>query len=109
MTDGESPKYPLERRELIAESHGLRVQVLTIGSGQCVPWHRHTAIADTFFCLESPMVVESREPDERHLLGVGDSLRVPAGRLHTVSGLDAARCRFVIIQGVGKYDYIPVD
>lgn len=109
MTDDESPKYPLERRELIAESHGLRVRVLTIGPGQRVPWHRHTAISDTFFCLEGPMVVESRGPDERHLLGVGDSLCVPAGRPHTVFGLDSARCRFVIVQGVGEYDYIPVD
>ena len=28
----------------IAESKGLRVQVLTIGPGQWVPWHRHTEI-----------------------------------------------------------------
>ena len=57
------PSYELEGRELIAEAPGLRVQVLTLGPGQCVPWHRHTSITDTFFCLEGPVVITTREPD----------------------------------------------
>jgi outer membrane protein assembly factor BamD (BamD/ComL family) len=59
MTDTTpAARYPLEDRELVAEAPGLRVQVLTVGPGQCVPWHRHTEITDTFFCLDGPMLVE---------------------------------------------------
>lgn len=43
--DGRS--YTIENRALIAESAGLRVQTLTIGPGQSVPWHHHTRITDT--------------------------------------------------------------
>ena len=99
--------YELDGRELIAQAAGLRVQVLTLGPGQCVPWHRHTSITDTFFCLDGPMVVETRAPEARQMLEVGGRAAVPAGRPHFVSGVDAGPCRFVIVQGVGKYDYVP--
>ena len=79
------PSYEIEGRELIAETEGLRVQVLTIGPGQCVPWHRHTAIEDTFFCLEGPMVVETREPDANVLLQSGQRASVPRGQVHRVA------------------------
>ena len=31
--------YTIAGRELIAEGTDLRVQVLTLAAGQCVPWH----------------------------------------------------------------------
>ncbi len=105
--DGAS--YELDGRELVAEAPGLRVQVLTLGPGQCVPWHRHTEISDTFFCLEGPMLVEMREPDARVRLAIGARATVGPGRPHRVSGADGGGCRFVIVQGVGTYDYLPED
>ena len=107
--DTPSSSYEIEGRELIAESVGLRVQVLTLGRGQCVPWHRHSEITDTFFCLEGPMVVETRDPIAAHRLEVGGRLSVPPGLAHYVSGVEGGRCRFAIVQGVGTYDYIPLD
>jgi quercetin dioxygenase-like cupin family protein len=103
----EVPPYEIEGRERIAEVPGLRVQVLTLAEGQCVPWHRHTAISDTFFCLEGPMLVELRDPTESVLLACGERTVVPPGRPHRVAGASAGRCRFVIVQGVGEYDYLP--
>ena len=54
--------YELAGRELVAEGSDLRVQVLTLAAGQCVPWHYHNDITDAFVCLEGPMVVETRAP-----------------------------------------------
>ena len=103
--------YEIEGRELVAEAEGLRVQVLTLARGEEVPWHRHTVITDTFFCLEGPMVVETREPSARHELVAGGRLDVLPGRPHRVSGGtasgDGGRCRFALVQGVGEYDYLP--
>lgn len=72
--------YEIEGRELIADAPGLRVQVLTIGPEQCVPWHHHTEISDTFFCLEGPMIVETREPEAAVRLEVGQRTTVPPGQ-----------------------------
>jgi quercetin dioxygenase-like cupin family protein len=103
------PGYELDGRERIAEAPGLRVQVLTLGPGQCVPWHRHTRIHDTFFCLEGQVVLSTREPEAATILEPGDSAVVPPDRPHRVAPGGGARCRFVIVQGVGEYDYVPDD
>ena len=41
--------YDIEGREVIAQVKGLRTQILTIGPDQCVPWHHHSEVTDTFF------------------------------------------------------------
>ena len=51
--------YAIAGRELVAEGADLRVQVLTLAAGQCVPWHYHSEISDSFVCLEGPMVVDT--------------------------------------------------
>jgi hypothetical protein len=33
--------YTIANRELVAEGADLRVQVLSLAAGQCVPWHYH--------------------------------------------------------------------
>ncbi len=109
MDGDELRSYEIEGREPIAQADGLRVQVLTIGPGQCVPWHRHTHIVDTFLCMQGPMVVETQNPDARHVLEPGNRVSIPPGRPHTVYPSGAGRCKFVIVQGVGEYDFVPLD
>lgn len=103
--------YEIERRELVAEAAGLRVQILTLVAGQCVPWHLHSAIADTFVCLDGPMAVLTRElvgePGGETVLRPGETCAVAARVPHYVSGTNGGPCRFLIVQGVGKYDFVP--
>ena len=106
---GTQGAYELEGRELIAETDGLRVQVLTVGNEQCGPWHRYTTISDTFFCLRGPMLISTREPVEVRRLECGERMPVPPGQPHQVAGVDGQGCCFGIVQGVGTYDYIPED
>ncbi|CAH0227914.1 cupin domain-containing protein [Roseomonas sp. CECT 9278] len=100
--------YALESRELIAEAPGLRMQILTLAAGQEVPWHWHSEVTDTFWCMEGPVVIETRAPSERVELAPGQMFAVPSKRAHRVTGKDGGRCRFAILQGVGTYDFKPV-
>ncbi len=109
MTDLKDERYTIEDRQLIAETPDLRVQILTLANGQEVPWHYHTAVTDTFICLEGPMVVKTKTADVDHELQPGDSCTVPPNMAHQVAGKNSGRCRFVIVQGVGKYDYFPTE
>ena len=99
--------YELERLESLAEVPGLRVRVLTVGPGQCVPWHRHSEITDTFFGLEGEVVIETRAPAQTRRLAPGERAEVPPGQPHRVSAPEGTRCRFLIVQGVGTYDFLP--
>ncbi len=109
MTDLKDKRHTIEDRQLIAETPDLRVRILTLASAQQVPWHYHTAVTDTFICLEGPMVVKTTSPDADHELLPGDSCTVPPETAHQVAGKNGGRCRFVIVQGVGEYDNILVE
>ena len=69
--------YEIAGREIVADGADLRVQVLTLAAGQCVPWHYHSAITDSFVCLEGPMVVETRAPRHSCRLEPGQRCAVP--------------------------------
>ncbi|MEE9208818.1 MAG: cupin domain-containing protein [Kiloniellales bacterium] len=109
MTDLEGERHTIEDRQLIAETTDLRVQILTLANGQDVPWHYHTVVTDSFTCLEGPMVVQTRTGDADHELQPGDTFAVPPKTVHRVAGKNGGRCRFVIVQGIGAYDFIPVE
>lgn len=100
--------YEIADRELIAEGADLRVQVLTLAAGQCVPWHYHSEITDSFVCLEGQLVVETRAPAATHLLQPGQRCAVGPNTAHTAHGKDNGPCKFLIVQGVGVYDYMSV-
>ena len=99
--------YVVERREVVAETDTLRVTIMTLAAGQEVPWHHHSRVTDTFYCLEGALSVETRSPKARHLLDIGESCAVAPMTAHRVTGQDGARARFLLVQGVGTYDYCP--
>ena len=108
MTAPENLPYTISGRELVAETAGLRVQVLTLGKGETIPWHYHSAVSDIFIGLEGTTVVETRAPAARHRLRPGEHCVVAPKTAHEVTGKDGNGCRFTIVQGVGAYDFIPV-
>ena len=101
--------YATKRRETIAEAPNLRVRLLALGEGQCVPWHYHNNVTDTFFCMEGPMQVTTRNPDKVRVLAPGGTCAVEPRTPHRVTGVDDRACQFMIVQGVGVYDYVAVD
>src|SRR5262245_11163645 len=114
VQDGEAmgarkqPLYEVADYEVVAETPDLRMVVLTLAEGQEVPWHWHSNVADRFFCMHGPMVVETRAPRERIELNAGETCTVPAKRAHRVSGKNEGPCKFAVLQGIGTYDFNPV-
>ncbi len=108
MTAPENLSYTIAGRELVSEAEGLRVQVLTLGPGERVPWHYHSVVSDIFIGLEGTTVVETRAPRARHELAPGAHCVVPPKTTHEVSGKDGRGCRFTIVQGIGEHDFHPV-
>ncbi len=100
--------YEVADREMVAEGADIRIQVITLAAGQNVPWHFHSEISDSFVCLEGQTVVETKAPSGTHLLEPGQRFTVDPKTTHTVYGEENGPCKFMIIQGVGTYDFIPV-
>ena len=108
MTAPKDLPYTIAGRELVAEADGLRVQVLTLASGERIPWHYHTTVCDIFIGVDGTTVVETRAPSARHEIGPGEHCVVAPKTAHEVTGKDGKGCRFTIVQGVGAHDFIPV-
>ena len=101
-------KYEIAGREVVAEGTDLQATVFILDVGQSVPWHYHSEITDHFVCLEGRLVVETRAPRQEHSLAPGERCAVGPKTAHHVHGLDYGPCRFLLIQGVGVYDYVAV-
>jgi len=100
--------YEVERRARHAERPGFRISELQIGPTQQVPWHCHTRIQDTFYVLEGAIRVFLRDPKEDVTLGPGETYAVRAGRPHLVTNAGASSATFLVLQGLGDYDYVPL-
>jgi quercetin dioxygenase-like cupin family protein len=100
--------YEVERRARHLERPGFRISELQLSPTQTVPWHSHTEISDTFYVLEGEMRLFVQGPKEDMTLRPGDSYAVAAGRPHLVTNAGAGSLTFLVLQGVGVYDYVPL-
>ena len=100
--------YEVERRARHAERPDFRISELQLAPTQTVPWHFHTSISDTFYVLAGQMRLFLQDPKEEVRLGVGESFVARAGRPHLVTNAGSGSLTFLILQGVGEYDYVPL-
>ena len=101
-------KLEVDTCDTLMEGADMRALALSLSRGQSVPWHYHTEITEIFFCLMGAIIVETRAPNIRHELAVGESCTVPAMTAHRVYSKDDAACRFLVLEGIGCYDSLPV-
>jgi mannose-6-phosphate isomerase-like protein (cupin superfamily) len=100
--------YEVERRARHAARPGFHVTELQLSPTQTVPWHYHTHISDTFYVLEGQMRLFLQNPKEDVWLGPGQSHVAVAGRPHLVTNAGTTSLTFLVLQGVGEYDYVPM-
>ena len=103
-----SQLYEVERRALHAERPGFRISELQISPTQKVPWHYHNNVQDTFYVIAGRIRILLRDPAEDLVLGPGEVFTVPAGRPHFVKNEGDTSATFLILQGGGDYDYVPL-
>ena len=100
--------YPVERRCTHAQRPGFRINEIQISPTQQVPWHYHSFIQDTFYVLEGSIRVFMREPKEEVRLEQGDTYSVAPRRAHLVTNGGDDSATFLVLQGVGEYDFVPL-
>lgn len=98
--------YEVERRVRHAERPGFRISELQISPTQFVPWHCHTQISDTFYVIEGQVRLLLKDPVEEILLGPGETYVVRKRRPHRVENAGWTSATFLVLQGVGEYDYV---
>jgi quercetin dioxygenase-like cupin family protein len=97
-----------ERVAIHAERPGFRISEIRLSAIQRVPWHHHSNIQDTFYVLSGRIRITLQFPDEHIELGVGESWGpARAGRPHLVTNAGTDAASFLVLQGMGDYDFVP--
>ena len=105
-------RYVVSSRRVIALGSDVHVKEFTLTAGEEIPWHRHTQVFDVFYCLEGRLDIELAEVEtgrrlQALFLNAGESIKVETGTAHRPHNRGPGICRFLLVQGIGKYDYIP--
>jgi len=103
-----SSLYEVERRATHAARPGFRINELQISAKQKVPWHYHNNVQDTFYVLQGSIRVFLRDPKEEVRLGPGETYTVKPRRPHLVVNGGETSATFLVLQGIGEYDFVPL-
>ena len=94
----------MNRREII-KTGDVSVRVMELAKGAATDWHYHSEVEDFFVCLTGMVVVETRNPAGKTTLGPGQRTEIGAGIVHRVVNISAERAEYLLVQGVGTYDF----
>ena len=106
---GASHLYEVERRTTHAERPGFRINEIQISPSQKVPWHYHNNIQDAFYVLHGRIRIFLRDPKEEVRLGRGETFAVRPKRPHLVINGGDTSATFLVLQGIGEYDFVSAD
>ena len=109
MNQSKPQPYKVRNIHIVAKGADVLVREYTLDAGEEIPWHRHSEVSDYYYGLEGTVVIETRNPPARHEIGVGECATVMPPTVHHISNPSTRPCRFLLVQGVGKYDFVKAD
>lgn len=97
----------MKKEETLIQTENVRVRIIELQPAEATPFHYHTEITDNMFGVSGEIVLRLKNPDEEVILIPGGRCKVNAGRIHQVANkLDSSSSAYLLIQGVGHYDFI---
>jgi mannose-6-phosphate isomerase-like protein (cupin superfamily) len=106
---GAPGQYKTDHKKRLVETPTFRVTEFQASAGQESPWHFHTWISDLFYVVDGRMEVLLASPSEVIDLGPGQCYQVAAGRTHKFRVVGNEKVSYVLVQGVGEFDFIPAQ
>jgi 2,4-dienoyl-CoA reductase-like NADH-dependent reductase (Old Yellow Enzyme family)/mannose-6-phosphate isomerase-like protein (cupin superfamily) len=103
-----SDLYAAQRRIRHIDTVDCHVTEIQLAPDQCIPWHKHTAIRDTFYVLDGAIRISMREPLEAVEVQPGETFAVGSGRPHLVENPGSVATTFLVLQGIGACDFVPL-
>jgi quercetin dioxygenase-like cupin family protein len=89
-------------------SEGVQISRLVLAPNEEVPWHFHSDVRDTFYVLRGPITIFTHEPESTSIVNAGETFQTHEKQPHRVVNESDHDVSFVLIQGVGKFDFRPL-
>lgn len=98
----------MKREDILIQTAEVKVRVMELPPGEATTWHSHSEVTDHMVGLSGRILVSLRHPEETRELQPGERCQVAVGRVHRVAnGSTAEPASYLLIQGVGRYDFLP--
>ena len=104
----QSQGYAVKSVAPVAIGSDVQARLFTLAPGETIPWHYHSAVTDWYFVLEGALSIETRAPADRRELAIGESYHIAPKTAHLIANRSASDTRFLLVQGVGAYDFLRV-
>jgi len=105
----ERSNYQVKRVEPVMVGSDMQARLFTLVPGDKIPWHWHSECADYYFVLEGTLTIMTRKLKREKTVRVGNCYWIAPGTPHLISNRSAADCRFLLLQGIGKFDWIKAE
>jgi len=99
----------MHNEEIVLETENTKVRVIELSANVKAPWHHHTEVTDNFFCLHGNIEIHIKNPDQVIPLKSGGRCKIEAETVHRVVNNTKEQAKYLLVQGVGKYDFIESD
>lgn len=100
----------MEQEESLIQTDTVRVRAMGLLPGDATPWHFHREVTDHLVGLTGVILVRLKQPAAVLELRPGQRCTVEVGRVHQVAnGSLSGPAGYLLIQGVGRYDFNTVD
>ena len=97
--------YKIKNVETVVKGTDVQVRVFTLAPGETIPWHFHRGSSDHYFVLAGLLSISTREPASTRTLSSGQTYKISPGTAHLIANGGEDDCRFLLVQGVGTYDW----
>jgi quercetin dioxygenase-like cupin family protein len=104
----QGPGYTIKSVDPVAVGSDVQARIFTLAPGEEIPWHFHSAVTDWYFVLEGTLSIETRAPRSSRSLAIGERFNIPPKTAHLIANRSQADLRFLLVQGVGDYDFMQV-
>jgi mannose-6-phosphate isomerase-like protein (cupin superfamily) len=69
--------YTVKNIEVVAKGADIQARIFTLAPGEVIPWHRHSESTDHYFVLHGTLTINTRKPDNEHILEIGGAIKLP--------------------------------
>jgi quercetin dioxygenase-like cupin family protein len=98
----QSQIYSVKNIEPVVVGTDVQARIFTLAPGEFIPWHRHSE----YFVLRGTLSISTRDPNDERMLEMGGRYKITAETSHLIANRGETDCLFLLLQGVGKYDFI---
>ena len=95
----------MQESEVVVKTESVLVRIMTLTPHEVAEWHYHTQVTDNIFCLTGIILVRMQNPDDEVQLTPGGRCHIEAGRIHQLENYRESDSSYLLVQGIGKYDF----